>query len=81
MNKKIISLFMSIVFIIGIFPNVISFAEEKDSTSTSKNAVIRDNPQQLIYNNPDENGLFVSDRAISEYDKNYELTNKGDIKN
>ena len=81
MNKKIISLFMSIVFIIGIFPNVISFAEEKDSTSTSKNAVIRDNPQQLIYNNPDENGLFVSDRAISEYDKNYELTSKGDIKN
>ncbi|MCI5726955.1 MAG: hypothetical protein MR274_05490 [Clostridium sp.] len=81
MNKKIISLFMSIVFIIGIFPNVISFAEEKDSTSTSKNAVIRDNPQQLIYIDSDESSLFVSDRAILEYDKNYDLTNKGDIKN
>lgn len=81
MNKKIISLFMSIVFIIGIFPNVISFAEEKDSTSNNEKSVIRDNPQQLIYNNSDENGLFVSDRAISEYDKNYELTSKGDIKN
>ena len=81
MNKKIISLFMSIVFIIGIFPNVISFAEEKDSTSTSKNVVIRDNPQQLIYIDSDESSLFVSDRAILEYDKNYDLTNKGDIKN
>ena len=83
MIKKFLSLLMVVSCSISmITPSVSARAEEVSSKTVEKTAFLPDNPQEVIYYNEDNNqSLFVSDEAIKDIDKDYELTSKGNINN
>ena len=83
MIKKFLSLLMVVSCSISmITPSVSARAEEVSSKTVEEAAFLPDNPQEVIYYNEEENqSLFVSDEAIMDIDKDYELTSKGNINN
>ena len=83
MIKKFLSLLMVVSCSISmITPSVSARAEEVSSKTVEESTFLPDNPQEVIYYNEDNNqSLFVSDEAIKDIDKDYELTSKGNINN